>query len=131
MLGCSQHTFGAVFTKTIMNIITYKESIEHELKIHLQYLTNLLGDNGVIILPTFPITAPTGKLIQLLIINAVNCTLWNCFGFPATNVPMGFDKNGLPIGLQVIAAPYQDRLCLALAKELEKSFGGWVPPYRS
>ncbi|XP_014615331.1 PREDICTED: fatty-acid amide hydrolase 2-B-like [Polistes canadensis] len=131
VLGCSQHTFGVVFAKIIMNISTYKESIKQELKIQFQYLTNLLGDNGVIILPTFPLTAPTGKLIQLLMVNGISCTLSNCFGFPATNVPMGFDKNGLPIGFQVIAAPYQDRLCLALAKELEKSFGGWVPPYRS
>lgn len=30
---------------------------------------------------------------------------------------------------QVVAAPYQDRLCLAVAKELERSFGGWTPPY--
>lgn len=30
--------------------------------------------------------------------------------------------------LQVVAAPNQDRLCLAVAKELEKGFGGWRPP---
>lgn len=29
---------------------------------------------------------------------------------------------------QVIAAPYNDHLCLAVARELEKVFGGWVPP---
>jgi len=33
--------------------------------------------------------------------------------------------------LQIIAAPYQDRLCLAVAKELETAFGGWVPPSAS
>jgi fatty acid amide hydrolase 2 len=41
---------------------------------------------------------------------------------------MGLNHEGLPIGVQVIAAPYQDRLCLAVAKELETAFGGWVPP---
>lgn len=30
--------------------------------------------------------------------------------------------------LQVVAAPHQDRLCLAVAKELGEKFGGWVPP---
>lgn len=30
--------------------------------------------------------------------------------------------------LKVVAAPYQDHLCIAVAKELEKNFGGWVPP---
>lgn len=29
---------------------------------------------------------------------------------------------------QVVAAPHQDRLCLAMAVELEHAFGGWVPP---
>lgn len=52
----------------------------------------------------------------------------NSLGFPATHVPCGFDKNGLPVGIQVIAAPYQDRLCFAVAEKLEKLFGGWCPP---
>ncbi|XP_026669099.1 LOW QUALITY PROTEIN: fatty-acid amide hydrolase 2-like [Ceratina calcarata] len=29
---------------------------------------------------------------------------------------------------QVVAAPYNDHLCLAVARELEKAHGGWVPP---
>ncbi|KAI4482925.1 hypothetical protein M0802_013599 [Mischocyttarus mexicanus] len=131
MLGLSQHTFGALLAKLIMNFTSYKETSEGKIKTQLQYFMNLLGDNGVIILPTFPLAAPRGKLIQLIQLNIINCVLCNCFGFPATHVPMGVDKDGLPIGFQVIAAPYQDRLCLAVAKELEKSFGGWVPPYRS
>ena len=28
-----------------------------------------------------------------------------------------------------MAAPRQDRLCLAVAEELEKRFGGWVAPF--
>jgi len=28
----------------------------------------------------------------------------------------------------VVAAPYNDHLCFAVAKELERAFGGWVPP---
>lgn len=53
--------------------------------------------------------------------------VFNVFGFPSTAVPLGFDKNGLPIGIQVIAGPFQDKLCIAVAKELSK-IGGWVPP---
>nr|CAD7592126.1 unnamed protein product [Timema genevievae] len=29
----------------------------------------------------------------------------------------------------VVAGPYQDHLCLAVAKQLQKTFGGWVPPF--
>lgn len=55
--------------------------------------------------------------------------LFNLLGFPATHVPLGFDKDGLPIGMQVIAAPYQDRLCLTIASELEAAFGGYSEPH--
>jgi len=57
-----------------------------------------------------------------------SCSFFNIIGFPAVHVPMGLNREGMPIGVQVIAAPYQDRLCLAVAKELEMAFGGWVPP---
>lgn len=30
--------------------------------------------------------------------------------------------------LQIVAAPSQDRLCLAVAEALEKDLGGWIPP---
>lgn len=39
-------------------------------------------------------------------------------------------KNGLPLGIQVVAAPNQDRLCFAVARELERTFGGYVPPFK-
>lgn len=52
----------------------------------------------------------------------------NVLKFPATNIPMGLDSSGLPIGLQVVSKENNDRLCLAVANELEKAFGGWVPP---
>jgi fatty acid amide hydrolase 2 len=35
----------------------------------------------------------------------------------------------LNLVLQVVAAPYKDHLCIAIAKELQKAFGGWVPPF--
>lgn len=50
--------------------------------------------------------------------------------FPVTQVPLGLSKEGLPLGIQVVAAPYQDHLAIAVAKELEKAFGGYVPPFK-
>ena len=32
--------------------------------------------------------------------------------------------------LQIVASPMQDRLTLAVAKTLERPFGGWIPPFR-
>ncbi|EFN75981.1 Fatty-acid amide hydrolase 2 [Harpegnathos saltator] len=91
-------------------------------------LLNLLGDNGVFIYPTFRCPTTFRRLILLEFINCSYATIFNVFGFPALHVPMGLNDEGLPIGVQVIAAPYQDRLCFAVAKELETAFGGWTPP---
>ena len=42
----------------------------------------------------------------------------NC-GLPATSVPLGLDQDGLPIGMQIIAPPYEDKTSLAVAAMLE------------
>lgn len=54
--------------------------------------------------------------------------VFNCLGLPVTHIPTGLNSEGLPIGFQVAAAVNQDRYTLAIAEELEKLFGGWVPP---
>lgn len=63
------------------------------------------------------------------LIGVLYTALFNWLGFPSTHVPLGKDRNGLPIGIQVVAAPYQDRLCLCIAGELEAAFGGWTKPF--
>lgn len=57
------------------------------------------------------------------------CAIFNVLGFPSTAIPLGIGKDeGLPIGIQVVAKHNQDRLCLAVANELERAFGGWIAP---
>ncbi|CAB0012854.1 unnamed protein product [Nesidiocoris tenuis] len=92
---------------------------------------DLLGDDGVLLFPSGPREAPYHYESFLRPYNFAYWGIFNALKIPATNVPMGFSKNGLPIGLQVVAGPYNDHLCLAVARELEKEFGGWVPPFIS
>jgi len=47
---------------------------------------------------------------------------------PATTVPAGIARDGLPIGIQIIGPEYRDRRCLALARLLETAHRGFVPP---
>ncbi|MGB6976450.1 MAG: amidase [Gammaproteobacteria bacterium] len=47
----------------------------------------------------------------------------NLTGWPATVVPCGKSKKGLPIGIQIAAAPWNDHVCLAMAKKLQEIFG--------
>jgi aspartyl-tRNA(Asn)/glutamyl-tRNA(Gln) amidotransferase subunit A len=50
------------------------------------------------------------------------CTYpFNISGFPAMSVPCGFDRNGLPIGLQLAAAPWQEALLLGVAHQYQQA----------
>jgi Asp-tRNA(Asn)/Glu-tRNA(Gln) amidotransferase A subunit family amidase len=40
-------------------------------------------------------------------------------GFPALSMPCGDSSDGLPIGLQIIARPFEENLVLALGEALE------------
>ncbi len=42
-------------------------------------------------------------------------------GFPALSIPCGFTPNGLPIGMQLVAAPYEEARLLAVAHAYEQS----------
>ena len=54
--------------------------------------------------------------------------VFNLLGLPVTQVPLGLNGKGLPLGVQVAAADGNDHLTIAAALELERRFGGWVPP---
>ncbi len=56
--------------------------------------------------------------------------VFNLAGVPVTEVPLGLTDGGLPVGVQVAAAPDQDHVSIAVALELERVFGGWSPPSR-
>ncbi|CAN1284565.1 Fatty acid amide hydrolase [Linum perenne] len=46
----------------------------------------------------------------------------NLLGFPAISVPVGYDKKGLPIGLQLIGRPWAEATILRLAFAIEQLF---------
>ena len=69
-----------------------------------------------------------GKTVQYL--DAWSYAEWfNLLGTPAVVVPVSQSPEGLPIGVQISARPWQEELVLAVAEAVEKECGGWrVPP---
>jgi amidase len=63
---------------------------------------------------------------------AVDQLFWASYAslsyLPATAAPVGFSKEGLPIGVQIIGPQYHDRTCIAFAGMIEREFQGFVPP---
>jgi aspartyl-tRNA(Asn)/glutamyl-tRNA(Gln) amidotransferase subunit A len=50
-----------------------------------------------------------------------NTGAFNHFGTPAMTVPCGFSKDGLPIGLQLVGAPFREPLVLSIAYAYQQS----------
>jgi Asp-tRNA(Asn)/Glu-tRNA(Gln) amidotransferase A subunit family amidase len=68
-----------------------------------------------------------GQTVQYL--DAWSYTEWfNLLGTPAAVVPAGSSNDGLPIGVQIVARPWQEELVLAVAAELEAERGAWQAP---
>ena len=55
-------------------------------------------------------------------------TLFNLLGYPAATVRAGISQSGLPIGVQIAAAPWREDIALALAEKIELMHGGFKPP---
>ncbi|CAH0388661.1 unnamed protein product [Bemisia tabaci] len=89
---------------------------------------DLLGGDGVFLYPSFPNVAHFHYQIYYLFPNSSYLALFNVTEMPVTNCMVGVNSQGLPIGIQVAANKFQDRLCLSVARELETAFGGWVQP---
>ena len=91
-------------------------------------LEALLGDDGVLIYPSHPTPAPYHGQPLVKPFNFSYTAVFNALGNPVTQVPLGLGSWGVPLGVQIVGGRNQDRLTLALAKEIENLRGGWVPP---
>lgn len=60
--------------------------------------------------------------------NILYTCLFNLMNVAITVVPVGLDRHGMPITVEVIAKANNDNLTLQVAEELDKHFGGWVAP---
>jgi amidase len=49
-------------------------------------------------------------------------------GLPATVAPVGLSESGLPVGVQIIGARFEDRTTIAFAQGLSELVGGFVTP---
>ena len=68
-----------------------------------------------------------GQTVEYL--DAWSYTEWfNLLGTPAAAIPFGRSKEGLPIGVQIVARPWEEELVLAVAAELEAQGGAWQTP---
>lgn len=61
----------------------------------------MLGKDGVLLYPTFTSAAPPLGQAIFQTTAGMFCLLCNVLGLPATQVPMGLNSKGMPVGFQV------------------------------
>jgi amidase len=67
-----------------------------------------------------------GQTVEYL--DVVRYTQWfNTLGAPAAVVPVGRSPEGLPIGVQVAARPFEDEVALGVAAVVDRAFGYRAP----
>ena len=68
-----------------------------------------------------------GKTVEYL--DAWRYTQWfNALAAPGAVVPVGRSPEGLPIGVQIVAPPYEDEIALGIAGVVDEAFGYRAPP---
>eukprot|EP00063_Salmo_salar_P087684 XP_014062519.1 PREDICTED: fatty-acid amide hydrolase 2-A-like [Salmo salar] len=130
MMGRSPHTMAAIglalvemtsSSKPSPFILKQKEKLQKEIE-------ELLGTDGVLLYPTHPHLAPKHHHPLFTPFNFAYTGVINILGLPVTQCPLGLSVEGLPLGVQVVTGKLQDRLSLAMALYLEKTYGGWRDP---
>jgi fatty acid amide hydrolase 2 len=117
----AQRTADRMPAKRNAKMIEAGKRLTHELE-------EAIGD-GVLLHPPFPRVAPRhGATIGRPWVLA-NAAVFNLTGMPVTQVPLGLGSKGLPVGVQVVGRRDRDHVTIAVALELERALGGWVPPF--
>ena len=93
----------------------------------IEMLTFMSGYD-VIICPAMPTAAKPHHHGLVEITDFSHLMVHNLTGWPAAVVRCGTSAEGLPVGVQIVARPWQDATALVVARHLEKAFGGWQAP---
>ena len=66
------------------------------------FIQELLGDDGVLLVPPHPTAALYHNQPITKPFNAAYTAIFNVLGLPVTQVPLGLGSWGVPLGVQVI-----------------------------
>lgn len=100
-----------------------------DLQAHRHAIRNIFDEVDLLLTPTVPIPPPNIKELsehpdqlrpqELIMLR--NTRPFNVWGIPAISVPCGVTKDGLPIGVQLAAAPWKEEIVLQAAQAYEQT----------
>ncbi|XP_049870097.1 fatty-acid amide hydrolase 2-B-like isoform X3 [Pectinophora gossypiella] len=133
MFGMSSHSFTSVAYGPLQKFFDAlpKGYYQNLLKVFEEIKEDFqkaLSNDAVLLFPTYPYPAHLHYRVYYRFLNCGYLTIFNALGLPVTACPIGLNSQGLPVGIQIVGNKCNDHLTIAVAKEFEKAFGGWVPP---
>lgn len=90
-------------------------------------LNSLIGD-GILLYPSYTRPAPKHHAPLATPFDWVYTAIFNVMQLPSTQIPLGLNSEGLPLGVQIVARHGNDHLTLAVAEYLSESIAHWVEP---
>jgi aspartyl-tRNA(Asn)/glutamyl-tRNA(Gln) amidotransferase subunit A len=97
-----------------------------------------MSDVDGLLLPTTPLPASKigedvetdliGEKIRIFPTFIRNCMPVSVAGYPAISVPAGYSQTGLPIGLEIVARPWEEDKLLSMAYAFEQATKSRKPP---
>ena len=97
-------------------------------------INELFAEHDILMTPVWPFLLPTiaesdvganpdaAPLMQRI---GHNTRPFNFLGLPAIVLPVGFDKNGLPLSVQLVGKPFSEPLLLQAAATMERHYAFW------
>jgi len=123
MVGKRQFEWPALVTATLESITLISDQKSNAFKSNVKKVHSLLGNHSVILIPTHPRNGIKHNQSLLRPFDFVYTAAANLYDLPAVQVPVAKSpKNRLPIGCQVWAHPFQDRLALSIAEIIHSTF---------
>jgi aspartyl-tRNA(Asn)/glutamyl-tRNA(Gln) amidotransferase subunit A len=76
----------------------------------------------IVVSPTSPVVAPSlGDYERYLLRLSRNTIIWSLVGAPAVSIPVGRGEGGMPVGLQLAAAPGHEQVLVDAGIALERA----------
>jgi Asp-tRNA(Asn)/Glu-tRNA(Gln) amidotransferase A subunit family amidase len=108
---------GQVTAERLLGVLAERDAMRARLLEHW-------GADVVVVAPAFGVTAYPHRQPPVPVAEAARpLTPSNLLGLPAAVAPAGIDRNGMPVGVQFIGAPYEDERVLAAAEVFEEIRG--------
>jgi aspartyl-tRNA(Asn)/glutamyl-tRNA(Gln) amidotransferase subunit A len=109
----------------------YAKSVRDDRNKMITGFEEAMSGVDALLLPTTPLpackigedskTELLGKEVDTFLTYIRNCDPISVVGYPAITVPAGYSSTGLPIGLQIVARPWEEGKLVGIAHEFEQT----------